>query len=70
MEDITAIELKTRMDNGTAPFIIDVREPWEYEEFNLGGQLIPVGDIMNKMWELEDHKESEIMVHCRSGADC
>lgn len=66
--EITVQELHQKLQSGEKFVFIDVREPWEYEEFNLGAQLIPVGDIMNKMWELEDHKGDEIVVHCRSGA--
>jgi rhodanese-related sulfurtransferase len=66
--EITVQELKAKRNAGEKFLLLDVREPWEYEEFNLGGQLIPVGDIMNKMWELEAHKAEEIVVHCRSGA--
>ena len=47
---------------------IDVREPWENAEFNLGAQLIPLGTLVNSVWELEAHKNDEIVVHCRSGA--
>ena len=68
MQDITAIELKARLDKGEKPFIIDVRESWEYEESNIGGLLIPLAELPGKLDELEDHKEQEIIVHCRSGA--
>jgi phenylacetate-CoA oxygenase, PaaJ subunit len=51
------------------PFVfIDVREPWEYEEFNLGAQLMPLNALVNSMYELDDHKNDEIVVHCRSGS--
>ena len=66
--EITVQELREKLASGEKFIFIDVREPWEYEEFNLGAQLMPVGDIINKMWELEDHKADEIVVHCRSGA--
>ena len=66
--EITVQQLREKLQSGEKFLLLVVREPWEYEEFNLCGQLIPVGDIMNKMWELEDHKESEIVIHCRSGA--
>jgi rhodanese-related sulfurtransferase len=66
--EITVQELQQKLASGEKFVFIDVREPWEYEEFNLGAQLIPVGDVMNKMWELEDHKFDEIVVYCRSGA--
>lgn len=68
MEDITVQEVKTRLDAGEKFIFIDVREPWENEEFNIGAQLIPLGDLVNRVWELEDHKNDEIVVHCRSGA--
>lgn len=66
--EITVQELREKLQAGENFVFIDVREPWEYEEFNLGAQLIPVGNLMNQMWELEDHKADEIVVHCRSGA--
>ncbi len=66
--DITVEELNQKLQSGEKFVFIDVREPWENEEFNLGAQLIPLGTLMNSMWELEDHKGEEIVVHCRSGA--
>jgi rhodanese-related sulfurtransferase len=66
--DITVQELKQKLDAGEKFVFIDVREPWENEEFNLGAQLMPVGDLMNTIWQLEEHKNDEIIVHCRSGA--
>ena len=45
MTDITVEELKTRLDNGEKPILIDVREPFEYTEFNIGGELHPLGSI-------------------------
>lgn len=68
MQDITAEELKMRLDNGEKLTIIDVREPHEYEEFNLGGKLIPLGNLPGALDELEEFKNEEIIVHCRSGA--
>lgn len=68
MEDITAQELKERLENGEKINLIDVREPYEYDEDNLEGTLIPLGSLAEKLSELEDKKEEEIVVHCRSGA--
>lgn len=68
MEDITVQELKSRRDNGESIILIDVREPYEFEEFNLGGKLIPLGTLPDMLDELSDLKEVEIVVHCRSGA--
>jgi rhodanese-related sulfurtransferase len=65
--DISAQELQQKLQNKEKFVFLDVREPWEYEEFNLGATLMPLGDLMNKMWELEEHKNDEIVVYCRSG---
>ncbi len=66
-EDISVISLKKRLDAGETLHLIDVREPFEYEEFNLGGTLIPLGEIPSRIQELEPFKADEIIVHCRSG---
>jgi rhodanese-related sulfurtransferase len=68
MEDITIDELKTRMDQGEALHIVDVREEYEFDEFNIGAQLIPLGELSDRLDEIEDLKEAELIVHCRSGA--
>ncbi len=70
MTDITVQELKKRFDAGDNDFVfIDVREPHEYAEYNIGAQLIPLGNIMAAADnELANFKEKEIIVHCRSGA--
>ena len=68
MQEITVQELKSRLDNGEQLHIIDVREPLEYAEYNIGAQLIPLGKIMSmQVDEIEDLKEQELIVHCRSG---
>lgn len=68
MSDITTDELKKRLDAGEALNIFDVREPHEYEEFNIGATLIPLGELPSRINELENLKDQEIIVHCRSGA--
>ena len=65
--EITVQDLRTRLEAGDKFVFIDVREPWEYEEFNLGAQLIPLNTLVNSMYELDEHKDSEIILHCRSG---
>jgi rhodanese-related sulfurtransferase len=65
--DITVQELKERMDKGEAIHLIDVREPYEHEEFNIGGLLCPLGDVMRAIEEMSEHKAEEIVVYCRSG---
>jgi len=66
--DITVQELRQKFVDGDQFVFIDVREPWEYEEFNIGAKLIPLGTVLSTMSELEDYKNDEIVVHCRSGA--
>ncbi len=67
--DISVKDLKARLDAGDQNFVlIDVREPGEHEAFNIGGELIPVGTIAGAVGDLEDHKDKEVIVYCRSGA--
>ena len=67
--DINVQELKKRMDAGDKSFVfIDVREPHEYADFNLGAELIPLGLVPHRLEDLAEHKDDEIVVHCRSGA--
>ena len=66
--DITVQELRQKLESGEKFVLIDVREPWEHQDFNIGGQLIPVGAMMTRFGELEDHKNDEIVLYCRSGA--
>ncbi len=68
MNDITNAELKERLDKGEKITVIDVREPYEFEEYNIGAQLIPLGELPGKLDELAHLKDQEIVVHCRSGA--
>lgn len=68
MQNITVDELKKRLDEGEKIDIIDVREPHENVEFNIGGTLIPLGKIQSmQIEELEDFKEKELILYCRSG---
>ena len=66
--DITVQELRQKLEAGEKFVFIDVREPWENEEFNLGARLMPINSFVNSFWELDEHKEDEVVVHCRSGA--
>ncbi len=68
MEDITVEELKQRMDVGENINVFDVRELHEYEEFNIGATLIPLGTLPSKLEELSHLKNEEIILHCRSGS--
>jgi adenylyltransferase/sulfurtransferase len=66
MKEISAQELK-RMQEAGEPFqLIDVREPYEAERCTLGGTLIPMGEIVDRLSEIR--KDVPVVVHCRSGA--
>ncbi|HVF97548.1 MAG TPA: rhodanese-like domain-containing protein [Flavisolibacter sp.] len=68
MKIITVEELKKKLDSGIMFNLIDCREPHEYEEANLGGRLIPLGKFQTmQLEEIEDLKDEEVIVHCRSG---
>lgn len=64
--DISVEELKRRLDAGDDLFVLDVREPHEYQICNINGHLIPLGDLPKRVNELDPNKE--IVAHCRSGA--
>ena len=64
--EITAVELKRRLDRGDTVKIVDVREPNEYQINRIpGSQLIPLGDIPKRYEELDPNEE--IVVQCKSG---
>jgi len=68
MQNISVDELKGRMDSGEKINLIDVREPEEYSEFNIGGKLVPLGKIQSMdIDDIENLKEEEVIIHCRSG---
>lgn len=68
MKDITTEELKQKLDNKEDFIFLDVREQAEYDEFNLGAKLIPLGTLPGALNELDPYKNEEIVIHCRSGA--
>ncbi len=63
--EIQPEELKQRLDRGDDIFLLDVREPHEYQICNLGGFLLPLGDLAKRAGELD--RSREMVVHCKSG---
>lgn len=63
--EIQPQELKRRLDAGEDIFILDVREPHEYQICNLGGYLIPINDLPRRVSELDSSRQ--IVAHCKSG---
>jgi adenylyltransferase/sulfurtransferase len=65
MKEISVTELKKLVDSGADFQLIDVREEHEYDEANLKGQLIPMGEVMDRADEIS--RDKQVVVHCRSG---
>ena len=66
MSDMTVLELKARIDAGTAPFILDVRETQEYQINRIAGStLIPLGELPARVGELDPNVE--IVCQCKMG---
>jgi rhodanese-related sulfurtransferase len=68
MKTTTVEQVKARLDAGEQLYLLDVREPHEHAEFNIGGTLLPLGKIQTmQVDEIEDLKDKEVLVYCRSG---
>jgi rhodanese-related sulfurtransferase len=65
MKEISVQELKEKLDKGEDFQLIDVREDFEYETSNIGGQLIPLGGILIEADKVDKNKP--VVVMCRSG---
>jgi len=63
---MTVQELKQRRDAGEDIFVLDVREPHEYQIASIGGTLIPMNQVPQRLAEIDRNRE--IVVQCRSGA--
>jgi rhodanese-related sulfurtransferase len=68
MNTISVLSLKERVANGENIHLLDVREPDERAEFNIGGTFIPLGQVMAMQVDaLDELKNEEIICYCRSG---
>lgn len=68
MIEITTAELKERLAGGDQPMMLDVRQPEEYADGHIpGSMLIPLGELPARLSELEEYRDKEIIVICRSG---
>ncbi len=67
MKGVSCSDLKKRLDGGAAPFILDARGPDEYEQMRLGvgERLIPIGALRNRLNELPEDKNAEIICYCK-----
>lgn len=66
IKEVTVAELKKMLDNKEDFQLIDVREPHEVEIAQIGGELIPMGDVMNNIDKISRSKK--VIIHCRTGA--
>jgi rhodanese-related sulfurtransferase len=68
MNTITIDEVKKRLDAGEKLNLVDVREPHENAEFNIGGLLLPLGKVQTlQIEDIENLKSDEVICYCRSG---
>jgi rhodanese-related sulfurtransferase len=68
MQPISVEEVKKRLDAGESLHLLDVREPHERADFNIGGTLLPLGRVQQMDTdEIEPWKDEEVIVYCRSG---
>jgi len=63
--EITALQLKEKLDNGEKVILVDVREPFEHEFSNIGGTLMPLNQLRRRFKELD--LEEEIILYCHRG---
>ncbi|NND70988.1 MAG: molybdopterin-synthase adenylyltransferase MoeB [Rhodothermales bacterium] len=66
--EILPVDLKARMESGDTDFIlVDVRKPNEYQIANLDGTLIPLHELNDRVGELDDYRDRDVILYCRSG---
>lgn len=68
MKTIQVAEVNQRLKAGEKLNLVDVRETFEHEEFNIGGILLPLGEIrMGDTTTIDHLKDEEVLLYCRSG---
>lgn len=65
MTEITCAELRKLRESGAAHQLIDVREPYEAEACSIGGVLIPMGEVIDRISEIR--RDVPVILHCKSG---
>ena len=68
VQPITAVELKEKMDASEDFLLLDVRQQDEYDFVNLDGTLIPLGQLQQRLCEIDAYKDKEVVVMCRTGS--
>ena len=68
MQTISVEALKEKLDSGEKINLVDVREPHEHADFNIGGILLPLGQVqVLNIDSIEQFKNEELYIYCRSG---
>lgn len=65
MRSISTAELQQKLHDKEDILLIDVREPWEHEDFNIGGILIPVDNLFDNLDKLE--RDKPVIIYCQKG---
>ncbi len=68
VSEIDVHEAHKKLNSTNPPFLLDVRETFERDFANIAGELIPLGELPDRISELDNHKNNEVIVYCRSGA--
>ncbi len=67
IKEIDVETLDQKLKSVQPPFVLDVREQHEYDFVNIGAKLIPLGQLADRVNEIADMKDKEVIIHCRSG---
>jgi len=65
LKQVTPLQLKARLAEGTPIELIDVREVHEHEQFNIGGRLIPFNEILNEAHTIS--RDKDVVLYCKIG---
>lgn len=65
MLQISPQELKNKLNSNAEVLLVDIREDWEREAYNIGGVHIPMGDLMARLTEIP--KDKEVVLYCEKG---
>lgn len=68
MQAISVEQVKARIDAGESLHLVDVREPGEHADFNIGGILLPLAKVQTlQVDDIDAWKDQEVICYCRSG---